>query len=318
MPLPTDPAVVKTSENLVHQLQSMFGKHGGKRPAHAKGLLLAGTFTPLPAASTLSTAPHFNHPSTPIWIRFSNSTGIPSIPDFDAHADPRGIAIRFILDSEKHKHTDIVAHSTPFFPTRTGEEFLEFLQAAAASSGEAVATPKPIEKFLASHPKALAFATAPKPAPTSWVRETYWSVNAFKFIAKDGNVTFVRYRIIPVEGVEIASEEQKGSFGENYLTEEVKARLERGATAEFKLVVQIAGEGDVTDDATEHWPEERKIVELGTIKLEGLLEDNEKEQKHIIFDPIPRVEGIDVSGDPLLDVRAGAYLISGKERRAAA
>ncbi|KAJ8067243.1 hypothetical protein OCU04_004606 [Sclerotinia nivalis] len=316
MPLPTDPAVVKTSEGLVHQLQSMFGKHGGKRPAHAKGLLLTGTFIPTPVASTLSSAPHFNHPSTPIWIRFSNSTGIPTIPDFDANADPRGIAIRFILDAEKHKHTDIVAHSTPFFPTRTGEEFLEFLK-AAASSGEGVESPKPIEKFLGSHPKALAFVTAPKPAPTSWVRESYWAVNAFKFIAKDGKETLVRYRIIPVEGVEIASEEQKKSFGENYLTEEVGARLERGA-AEFKLVVQVAEEGDVTNDATEHWPEERKIVELGTIKVEGLLADNEKEQKHVIFDPIPRVEGIDVSDDPLLDVRAGVYLISGKERRAAA
>ncbi|KAF7933530.1 uncharacterized protein EAE98_003239 [Botrytis deweyae] len=315
MPLPSDPAVVKTSEGLVHQLQSMFGKHAGKRPAHAKGLLLTGTFIPTPTASSLSSAPHFSSPSTPIWIRFSNSTGIPSIPDFDANADPRGIAIRFILDAEKHKHTDIVAHSTPFFPTRTGDEFLEFLK-AAASSGEGVESPKPIEKFLDAHPKALAFVTAPKPAPTSWARENYWGVNAFKFIASEGKETFVRYRIVPVEGVEIASEEQKKSLGDNYLTEEIVARLEKGA-AEFKLEVQIAEEGDVTDDATVHWPEERKVVELGRVKVEGLLGENEKEQKHIIFDPVPRVEGIDVSGDPLVDVRAGVYLISGKERRAA-
>ena len=121
---------------------------------------------------------------------------------------------------------------------------------------------------------------------------------------------------MPVEGVEIASDEQKKALGDNYLTEEITARLEKGP-AEFKLVVQIAEEGDVTDDATVHWPEERKVVELGTVKVEALLGDNEKEQKHIIFDPIPRVEGVDASDDPLLDVRAGVYLISGKERRAA-
>ena len=88
---------------------------------------------------------------------------------------------------------------------------------------------------------------------------------------------------------------------------------------EFKLLAQIAEDGDITDNATEIWPEERKIVELGSIRVEEILSDEEslKEQKHIIFDPIPRVEGVDASDDPLLDVRASVYLISGKQRREA-
>jgi catalase len=58
---------------------------------------------------------------------------------------------------------------------------------------------------------------------------------------------------------------------------------------------------------------------LGTLKVEKILSDEEslKEQKHIIFDPIPRVEGVEASDDPLLDVRASVYLISGKQRREA-
>ncbi|KAB8295127.1 hypothetical protein EYC80_007058 [Monilinia laxa] len=295
MPLPTDHAFVKTSEELVHKLQTLFGNHAGKRPAHAKVLLLTGTFTPTPTACILSQAPHFTLPSTPFWIRFSNSTGIPTIPDFAADADPRGIAIRFILDAQKHKHTDIIAHSTP---------------------GVGTQSPTPLERFLDAHPKAGEFLRAPKPAPTSWARERYWGVNAFRFVGEEGRITFGRYRVVPVEGVEIASEGVKKSLGENYLTEEIVGRLERGPV-EFKLLVQIAEEGGVTNDATVHWPEERKVVELGTVRVEGLLKDNEKEQKHIIYDPIPRVEGVDVIDDPLLDVRAGVYLISGKERRAA-
>ena len=42
---------------------------------------------------------------------------------------------------------------------------------------------------------------------------------------------------------------------------------------------------------------------------------NDAEQQHIIFDPIPRVEGIDPSGDPLLEPRAAVYLASGRRRR---
>ena len=69
--------------------------------------------------------------------------------------------------------------------------------------------------------------------------------------------------------------------------------------------------------ATEIWPDTRKVVELGTLKLESLVQDDAKEQKRIIYDPIPRVQGIESSEDPLLEVRAAVYLISGRQRRAA-
>jgi catalase len=37
----------------------------------------------------------------------------------------------------------------------------------------------------------------------------------------------------------------------------------------------------------------------------------------VIFDPIPRVEGVEASDDPLLEMRAAVYLVSGRGRRAA-
>src|SRR6266481_8834238 len=108
------------------------GVHGGFRPAHAKGLMCIGTFSPSPEAAGLTRAPHANRPSTPVTVRYSDSTGTPTIPDNDpAHSGPRGIAVRFHLAD--HVHTDIVAHSTNGFPVRTGEEFLQFLRAAAAA-----------------------------------------------------------------------------------------------------------------------------------------------------------------------------------------
>ena len=39
--------------------------------------------------------------------------------------------------------------------------------------------------------------------------------------------------------------------------------------------------------------------------------------KKIIFDPLPRVDGIDSSGDPLTEVRSDLYLLTGRRRRAA-
>jgi catalase len=79
----------------------------------------------------------------------------------------------------------------------------------------------------------------------------------------------------------------------------------------------LSDAGDVVDDATIHWPESRAVVELGRLELTALVADNAIEQQHIIFDPIPRVEGIAPSDDPLLELRAAIYLVSGRRRRAA-
>ncbi|HVJ82917.1 MAG TPA: catalase, partial [Planctomycetia bacterium] len=122
------------AQQLLEALDALAGLHPGFRAAHAKGMMCAGVFTPAPQAAGLTKAPHASRPSTPTTVRFSNSTGLPDVPDNDpGKSGPRGMAIRFHLG--EHEHTDVVAHSTDGFPVRTGEEFLEFLLAAAAAGG---------------------------------------------------------------------------------------------------------------------------------------------------------------------------------------
>ena len=275
--------------------------------------MLDGVFTPTPKAKNLSAAPHFNSPSTPVALRFSNSTGIPQIPDTDPSADPRGIGIRFNLGA--HVHTDIIAHSTPFFPTRTGAGFLEFLKALAASP-PGTPSPSPVEKFLGANPAALAFVQAPKPAPSSFAREAFYAVNALKFVNAQGKSTYFRYRILPEAGEDHLDEAATKEKGPDFLFDELQKRVTDGPVI-FRVMAQLAEEGDEVNDATVHWPESRPLVELGTVKIGTVLPDNAKEQKRIIYDPIPRVEGIETSEDPLLEMRAAVYLISGRERRSA-
>jgi catalase len=313
MPLPHDEKLIALSNDLLQQFQNIFGQHPGFRPAHAKGILLTGTFTPTPSAATLSRAPHFSHESTPVTVRFSDSTGLPVIPDNNPNANPRGMATRFYLG--ERSHTDIIAHSADGFPVRTGQEFLEMLR-AIASSDPANIKGSPLEAFLGAHPRALAYVQTPKPAPSSFARETYFGVTAVRLTAPDGAVRFGRYRIIPDAGNEFLSDSDVAQKDANYLLDEISERVAKGAI-KFHVTVQLAIDGDVVDDATEHWPEDRKVVELGTITLSGLVADDAHEQKHIIFDPIPRIEGLDPSDDPLLELRAAVYLISGRRRREA-
>jgi catalase len=289
------------------------GVHPGFRPAHAKGLMCAGTFTPSPGAAKLTRAPHASRPSTPVTVRYSNSPGIPTIPDNDpARSGPRGIAVRFHLAD--HVHTDIVAHSTDGFPVRTGEEFLEFLRAAAAFGA---GKPEALAAFLATHPGAKRFVEAPKPIPTSFAREAFFAVTSFKFTNADGVSRHGRFRIRPEEGTEYLSDEQAAARSANFLFDEIGPRLARGPVR-LGVFVQLAGDGDDVTDASVTWPEGRTEVAFGTITLTARVDDAEPERRKIIFDPVPRIDGIDSSGDPLTEVRSEIYLLSGRRRRAAA
>jgi catalase len=280
---------------------------------HAKGILLNGTFTPSSGAASLTRAPHMNR-ETPVTVRFSDGTGVPMVPDNDPNADPRGFGVRFHL--AERVHTDIIAHSTDAFPVKTGPEFLEFFR-ALASSDPSQLSGSPLEAFLGRHPAALAFVQKPKPAPSSFARESFFAIMAVRFTNKDGKSRYGRYRILPEAGNDHLTAAAAAAKGANYLFNELTERLAKGPI-KFKIVAQLANDGDIVNDATLHWPEDRTLLDLGTIALTTTVANDAQEQQQTIFDPIPRVDGIDPSDDPLFELRAALYLISGRRRRNAA
>jgi catalase len=289
------------------------GVHPGFRPVHAKGEMYSGAFTPSADAARLTRAPHASRTSTPVTVRFSASGGVPTVADNAPEgSSPQGMATRFHLAD--HVHTDIIAHSFNGFPARNGEELLEFFRAAAAS-GPGVPAPPPIVAFLASHPAAKAFVEAPKPIPVSFARQSYFAINAFRFTNAEGQSRFGRFRLVPGAGSEFLTEEQAKSKTTDFLGAEMSERLSKGP-ATFRVLVQMAEDGDDVTDATVIWPETREMVEFGTVMLTERVDELAPERRKIIFDPVPRVDGIDPSGDPLTEVRSDVYLLSGRRRRA--
>src|SRR5215469_9105422 len=82
MPLSTDEKLLALSRDVIAGFdKANGGVHPGFRPAHAKGLLLSGIFTPSPEAGALTQASHILRPTTPVTVRFSDFAGIPSVPD---------------------------------------------------------------------------------------------------------------------------------------------------------------------------------------------------------------------------------------------
>ena len=285
------------------------GPHPGFRANHAKGIMVEGTFTPSPSAPSFSKAPHFLT-TVPVLARFSDPTGVPTLPDADPKASPHGFAIRFTLPDGGL--TDIVSLSTNSFAVATPEEFLAFLQ-AAAQSGPDAPKPTPIEKFLGTHPAALKFVSTPRPPPVSFATLAFYGVNAFKFTNSKGVSHYARYQIIPVAGEHALSDADAKKADPNYLMDELPQRLAHGPV-KFRLLAQVANEGDSVYDPTVVWPADRKIVSLGTISLTTMVKDQVAAQKSIMFSPLNLQAGIEPSADPVLLIRPAAYGVSFSQR----
>jgi catalase len=300
-----DPEVATQTIDVMNKL---FGVHEGFRANHAKGFVVEGAFKASPEAASLSKAAIFSGKVIPVVARFSDATGVPTIPDGDANANPHGLAIKFRLPDGDE--TDIVTNSLHFFPVATGEDFRDFLIALADSPPNA---PKPtkLEQFIATHPRApLASATVKTPA--SFADEEYYGIDAFLLVNAAGAKQAVRYVIKPATLVHLdaaAAAKQNPDF----LAEELAARLKRRPVT-FHLQAQLAAPGDSTQDPSQPWPDDRKVVDLGVLSLDKAAPDSLAAQKELLFLPGRLIDGIEVSDDPLIGARDAAYAVSFSRR----
>src|SRR5260370_13641200 len=291
MTLTTDEKLLSLSHEIVEAFDKVDGGiHPGFRPAHAKGMLLTGGFTACPRAGSLARELDLHRDSRAATVRFTNFAGIPTVPDNDPQgAGPRGLAVRFHL--AEHAHTDIVGHSVDNFPARTAEGLLEFLNALIATD-PAGGHPNAIEQFLAAHPAAMTFVQIPKPVPTSFATESFFAVSAFNFTNADGFSRYGRYRVLPVAGNDYLDEAGAVAQGPNFLFDEISARVAK-EPVRLRIIVQFARDDDTTDDATVRWPAHRPQHTFGEISLNAIAPNNAGGQQRIIFDPIPRVGGLE-------------------------
>jgi catalase len=296
---------------LVDTLQALAGSHPGFRPAHAKGIVGAGTFHPSADARRVTKAAHLQGPAVPVVVRFSNSSGNPEVPD--GAPGVRAMAVKFPLAGGKS--ADILANSIDGFVARTPEEFLEFLRAQLPDPATGKPSPDAVPKFLGSHPASAAFVgrLMQKPVPASYAQAGYHGEHAFLFTAADGSRRHGRYHFTPDAGEVFLTAEDGGKRSANFLRDELETRLQGGPVA-FRLMLQIAAEGDPTDDPTALWPADRPRVDLGRLEITSLSPTSAQDERRLIFDPTNRTDGIDLSNDPILLARSAAYAVSYERR----
>ena len=313
---PTSHAAPPDDKDLAQQIFDTMlkvpGNQPGFRPVHAKGIVCHGTFAPTADAASLSRAAHFQSTSVPVIVRFSDGAHSPSIADNSPDANPRGMAIRFLLPG--NAQVDIVAMSHNGFVVSNGQEFLE-LQKSIVATDPTKPHPWPIEAFLTSHPAALKFVQDNVSSPVSFATESFFSNDSFTFTNKDGAKQVGRYKIIPDAGKHDLSDEDAKTKSPNFLIDEIKARLATGPVT-FHLIIQLPNANDPTNDPSIVWPDDRKTVDVGLISITSVDVDSDSAQRSLAFDPTNLADGIDLSDDTLPTLRSSVYALSVAHRQA--
>jgi catalase len=304
-----------SAKDVVDAISDISGSHPGHRAAHAKGIVCAGTFTASPGAKELSRAAHLQGDPVRITVRFSNGSGDPTRPD--GGNDGRGLAVKFYLPDGSR--TDIVALTLPVFFVRNPDDFLAFTRARKPDPETGEPDLDKVGAFLAEHQEAvpaIQFQLGMAP-PASRAQLRYYGLHAFRFIADGGGARYGRYRFEPEAGEAWLDAEEAKAKSPDYLEDELRERMAAGPVS-FALTVQLAEDGDPTDDPTVQWPEEREIVELGRLEVTGRDTERESGDDVLVFDPTRVTDGIECSEDPILNFRPKAYSESVARRTGAA
>ncbi|HEX4720679.1 MAG TPA: catalase family peroxidase [Thermoleophilaceae bacterium] len=287
---------------LVDAIGKVGGTHPGHRAAHAKGVLLTGTFTPSADAKRLTRGAQFAGHPVRATVRLSNGGANPHANDAEV-GDGRGMAVKFYVGDEE---TDIVSLSLPVFFVRTPEEFLEFTLARAESFEK-------VGEFIGTHPATAQAVQQIVPTlapPRSYATMVFNSIHAFRLTNADGEQRWVRWRWAPEAGVEWLPEEERDGMEPDYLQTEIFERL----PVRFTLVARVGTDDLPTDDATAAWPENLETVDMGTLELTGPDTERETGDDVMVMDPARLIDGIELSDDPILHARPGAYSVSVERR----
>jgi catalase len=287
---------------IIGAIHGLAGFHPGFRAMHPLGRIYRGTFTASGAGAALTRAVHFQPGAiVPATARFSYGGADPKAPVNGS----AGMAIKFYLDDGTV--TDLVMLNRAIFPAALPEDYLSIAAAAA--------DPATLQAWLAERPKAAAAfkANAESPAAKSLAETRFHGMHVFWFENAAGQRRAIRYEFEPVAGVSGQSAAEFAAMPEEYLFTELEERLAHGPVA-FDLVVRLGEPGDNIVDPTTDWPEPRERVTLGRLALQRRTSTAELGDPIMLHDPTRTTDGIDVSDDPILNVRRGTYEVSAVNR----
>lgn len=305
--MPAPARAEPSAEELVNAFEAVLGPIRTHRPSHAKGICAAGHFVATPEGTRLSVAPTFSGQRVSALIRFGVGVGNPQ--GADTTRTTRGLAIRFETPAgEVWEQANI---SVPIFGSPTPDIFVQNLLVRRPDPATGQPNAERIAAFVAANPAVThqgRWLAANNP-PASWATTPYWGVNTFRFQGQDGQVRPARWVFEPRAGTLRLTEEQMRSLPGDFLADELRRRVAAGPV-EFDMVLQFPGAGDDLNNPTVAWPEDRPRAVVGRLTVTEVAPGPGGPCDQMSFMILDQAPGVDLSDDPTLQARAGAYAVS--------
>ncbi|QXI30539.1 catalase family peroxidase [Pseudomonas vanderleydeniana] len=291
-----------TSKGLVGQAPASFPP--GFRRAHGKGLCFVGTFRHHQDAQALSKARVFTQAEVPVIGRFSIGAGNPHAADNSTGT----VSMALLLTTDDQQQWRMALNNQPYFATHDAEGFSAMLKATAADPATGQANPERLAAFLERYPEAKKFLAwrAAAPAPASFSGVEFFGINAFYLVDTQGQRQAVRWSMRSQVPFQPLANEQRQAAPHDFLFDDMRQKLAQ-QPLHWDLVMQLAQPGDPVDDPSQPWPQQRRQVVAGTLEVTQVIEQAVGACRDVNYDPSIVPAGIEVSNDPVLSARSGAY-----------
>jgi catalase len=290
-----------TPAKLLEALAPPGGPALGHRRNHAKGICFTGVFEANGNGAALSSAYVFTRGQYPALGRFNLATPNPDAAD--ATVRVRGMGLRIATPDGQEWRAAMI--DPPFFAVSTPQAFRAMLLAEASKD------PNAMKAFTAANPEFANFAAWAKSAPWtgSYAEERYNSLDSFIFTDDYGVKRAARWSLIPEAQPVAIPQDELARRGPDYLEREIVDRL-RSGPQRWTMVVTIANPQDPTSDPSKAWPEDRRMVEVGTLIVRQIEAEQDGPCRDVNFDPTVLPSGISTSDDPFPAARSSAYRVS--------
>ena len=296
-----------TPNKLLAALAPPGGPALGRRRNHVKGACFTGAFEANGAGTALSTAPMFVRGQYPVVGRFN--VGTPDANAADGTVRVRGMGLQITAPGGQIWRSAMI--DLPFFPVATPRAFYGLLLATGSKSPDAMKT------FAAAHPEFATFGAWAKSAPWtgSYAEERYNSLNSFVFTNGSGQTSVVRWSLLPTASPVPIAPDVLAKRAPDFLEQEIAQRVQ-GGPLRWTMIVTVAAPGDPTADPSKAWPQDRRVVEVGTLVVQQVQPDRSGPCRDLNYDPTVLPAGVATSDDPFPAARSSAYRVSYDRRTA--
>lgn len=292
-----------------------------ERVVHARGAAAHGVFESYGTASSVTGAAFLQHGAvTPTFTRFSTVLG--SRGSADTVRDTRGFATKFYTGEGTF---DLVGNNIPVFFIQDGIKFPDVIHAAKPHPDREIPQAQSAHDtfwdFVSLHTEAqhhTLWNMSDRGIPRSFRMMEGFGIHTFRMENAEGEMTMVKFHWKPVLGVHSLTWEEAqmvSGADPDFHRRDLADAIEAGNYPQWELGIQVLGDNEDQTfagidllDPTKIVPEELAPVQpIGKLTLTRNPDNYFAETEQVAFHPGNLPPGIDVTDDPLLQVRLFSY-----------